>query len=200
MVQFRVPLPISKPTISKTMNKPPVLETERLRLRPLEERDADRIQEYCNDARVAEMTARMPHPYPNGVALEWIQNERSEGNSTFAIALKESDELIGVIGLNPAPEGLRAEIGFWIAVPHWGKGFCTEAGREVVRYAFEETPLQRVWAGHFEGNDASGRVQEKMGLKREGFSPWGHCRFGELKDHVIYGLIRPDWQEQVGTG
>lgn len=180
------------------MSKPPVLETERLRLRPLEERDADQVQEYCSDIRVAEMTACIPHPYPEGCALEWIRSGGPEGEITFAIALKKSDELIGVMGLHCAPEGLRAELGFWIAVPSWGKGYCTEAGREVVRYAFEETPLQRVWAGHFLGNDASGRVQEKIGLKREGFSPWGHCRLGELKDLVIYGLIRPDWEKQIG--
>ena len=178
----------------KTLEQLPTLETKRLRLRPLKITDAARVQEYAGDLRVAEMTALIPHPYPDGLAEEWIRDRTPQSDPIFAIALREDDELIGVIGIHPEPNGPIAEIGFWIAVPFWGRGYCTEAAREVLRFSFEDLELQRVFAGHFAGNEASGRVQEKIGMKKEGYAPWGVFRFGEPRDRVMYGIIRPDWE------
>ena len=123
------------------------------------------------------------------------QMRRSGDEMPFAIARRESDDLVGAIGVQPESNGLIAEIGFWVGRPFWGRGYCTEAAREILRYCFEELALQRVFAGHFAGNGASGRVQEKIGMKREGCQRWGSSRFGELKDLVLYGIIRPDWEE-----
>jgi RimJ/RimL family protein N-acetyltransferase len=183
------------------MNRPseqPTLETARLRLRPLRPTDAPRIREYAGDLRVAEMTSLIPHPYPEHAAEEWIVRCTAGDDIAFAIARRETDELVGAIGVHPEPNGLIAEIGFWIGVPFWGRGYCTEAAREILRFCFEDLGLQRVHAGHFAGNEASGRVQEKIGMRREGFSPWSICRFGALKDRVIHGIIRPDWEALQG--
>lgn len=178
----------------------PALETGRLRLRPLTIEDAPRIQQYASDPSVALMTSQIPHPYPEGAAEDWIATRHEGGAVTLGITLRENDELIGVIGIHPESNGLIAEIGFWIGKPFWGRGYCTEAAREILRYCFEDLGLQRVFAGHFAGNEASGRVQEKIGMCNEGVQRWGIARFGELKDRVGYGIIKPDWEARSRTG
>ena len=193
-MQIRAPLPSS----NEIMNRPdelPILETERLRLRPLNGGDAPRVQELAGDLRVAKWTSLIPHPYPDGAAEEWIGMKKPGGDLTFAVAHRETDALVGAFGIHPEPNGLIAEIGFWIGVPFWGRGYCTEAGRVVMRFCFESLELQRLFAGHFAGNEASGRVQEKLGMRREGVARWGCARFGELHDRVMYGIIRPEWQD-----
>lgn len=179
----------------KQSEEQPVLETERLRLRPLKLEDAERVQEYASDARVALTTSRIPHPYPELAAKEWLANCGKQDDFTFAITLREADDLIGVIGAHPKTHGPMAEIGFWVGVPFWGQGYCTEAAREVVRFCFEDLGLKRVYASHFAGNEASGRVQQKIGMRKEGVQRWGLARFGEVKDRVMYGIIRPEWEE-----
>lgn len=172
------------------------MKTERLCLRPLRITDAEIVQEYAGDARIAKMTTQIPHPYPPMAAEEWI-SMRSEGpDLTFAVTLAEGGALVGMMGIHPAPDGLRAEIGFWIAVPHWGHGYCTEAAREILRFCFEELGFERVSACHMAGNEASGKVQRKIGMRHEGVQRWGLARFGTLVDRVCYGIIRPEWQEQ----
>ena len=180
----------------KMPEQQPTLETERLRLRPLIITDAPYVQEYAGDAKVALMTSQIPHPYPARAAEQWIEGKHEGDGLPFAIALRESDKMIGAIGVHPESNGLIAEIGFWIGKPFWGQGYCTEAAWEILRYCFEDLELPRVFAGHFVGNDASGRVQEKIGMRKEGLQRWGRSRFGELKDCVLYGIIRPDWEEQ----
>lgn len=182
------------------LEQQPTLETERLRLRPLKLSDAPAVQEYVSDARVAEMTSQIPHPYPELGAEEWIRGHGSGEETVFARARKKDDEMIGAIGIRPESHGLAAEIGFWVGIPYWGHGFCTEAAREILRYCFEELGIQRVWAGHIAGNEASGRVQQKIGIKHEGYSPWAIFRFGEPKDRVLFGIIRPDWEEMNRPG
>lgn len=176
----------------------PVLRTERLRLRQPRMSDAARIREYASDARVAEMTAQIPHPYPENSATEWIEvlqaERKADDEIVFAVTRKEEDELLGVVGVQPNENGYVAELGFWVGVPHWGQGYCTEAASEVLRFCFEDLALERIFAGHLVGNDASGRVQEKIGMRKEGCARWGVFRFGEPKDLVLYGIIRPDWE------
>ena len=126
-MQIRAPLPImNKPPVP--MNQPeaqPTLTTERLRLRPLVAEDAELVQEYAGDLKVARWTCLIPHPYPEGAALEWIGSLGQDSNRVFAIVLASSDALIGVIGVHPEGSGKAAEIGFWLGVPHWGRGYMT---------------------------------------------------------------------------
>jgi RimJ/RimL family protein N-acetyltransferase len=172
------------------------LETKRLRMRPLRITDASRVRELAGDIRVAEMTALIPHPYPEIAAEEWVEKRTGGTDQAFAVADLGTDVLVGAIGIHPEPNGLATEIGFWIGVPFWGRGYCTEAAREILRHCFEDLGFQRVYAGHFAGNDASGRVQQKIGMRPEGVQRWGVFRFGEPKDRVMYGIIRPDWEER----
>jgi ribosomal-protein-alanine N-acetyltransferase len=101
----------------------PVLRTNRLILRPPVPEDASAIQQYVSDRRIAETTALIPHPYPEGGALEWIRRSEltlREGRGVdFSILLRESGELVGVVGL--VDRNLESSLGYWIAVPHGGR-------------------------------------------------------------------------------
>ncbi len=75
----------------------------------------------------------------------------------------------------------EAEIGYWIGVPFWGEGLIPEAGRELIRYAFENLKIKRLWCGYFDGNEKSKRVQEKCGFKYHYTNKDVYC---ELTDDI----------------
>jgi [ribosomal protein S5]-alanine N-acetyltransferase len=175
-----------------TKNRP-TLETERLVLRPFALSDAPRVQLLAGDRAVAATTKVIPHPYEDGMAEAWIglhQERFDRGEDTvFAIVLKASGELIGAIGLVLKLEQEKAELGYWIGKPFWGRGYCTEAGRAVLRYAFTELRLHRVHAYHFSNNPASGRVMQKLGMRHEGCLRQHLKKWGEFFDAEAYGIL-----------
>jgi [ribosomal protein S5]-alanine N-acetyltransferase len=79
---------------------------------------------------------------------------------------------------------------------HWGRGYATEAAAEVIRYGFEECGLQRIFAGCFLRNPASGRVLEKVGMQREGTLRRHQMKWGEPLDIAFYGLLREEWEKK----
>src|SRR5208283_1719344 len=85
-----------------------------------------------------------------------------------------------------------------IGVPFWGKGYSTEAARRVVRYAFEDLNLNRVYAHHMVRNPASGRVLEKIGMKREGLLRQRVRKWGVFEDVVWLAILQDDWRKLEG--
>jgi len=168
-----------------------ILDTERLVLRPPTLEDAPAIQRLAGAREVALNTLNIPHPYPDGAAEAWIGRHSTDNDANFVITLRESGEMVGIIGLVINRDHARAEIGYWIAVPHWNRGYATEAGRVVVRYALEELKLNRVFAEHFTRNPASGRVLQKMGMRHEG--TLRHIvKWGEPIDAELYAIVREE--------
>lgn len=171
--------------------------TERLTLRPFRREDAEDVTRWVSDRRVAEMTQLIPHPYELANAIEWIDRlltyDADHPKQVFAITLRESGELIGCIGLIGSEDTPWAEFGYWLGVPHWGRGYATEALREILRFGFEDRGLRRIEACHFAHNPASGRVMQKAGLHFEGVQKHRAHRGGQLFDRVNYGLTREDW-------
>ncbi len=107
------------------------LATERLLLRPFVLDDAPAVQRLVSAYEIAENTLLIPHPYPEGAAADWIaRHGKTANNHTFAITL--DGEAIGAIGLDVQPEHDRGEIGYWLGLPYWGRGYMTEAGRAVL--------------------------------------------------------------------
>jgi len=143
----------------------PVLETERLTLRAPRLRDAKAIARLASDRRVAENTARVPHPYRIDDAEQFIAAvNRTDGEATFVIAL--NGEVIGACGVE-GRDG-SAEIGYWLGVPYWGRGYATEAVRAVIDHAFGDLGHAALAAGARISNPASRRVLEKCGFQWTG--------------------------------
>jgi len=178
----------------------PILRTERLMLRPFVIADAPLIQQLAGAREVALNTQMIPHPYPDGAAEEWIasQAEKNEqGSITFAI---DDGRLVGGIGLRVQREFERAEAGYWLGVPYWGRGYVSEALGAIIRYGFDDLKLNRIYAGYFSRNAASGRVMEKNGMKREGVLRQHVRKWDEYVDLVYYGILREEWERMRDEG
>jgi RimJ/RimL family protein N-acetyltransferase len=143
----------------------PVLKTARLSLRAPSHGDVAAMVALAGDRRVAENTARIPHPYaaPDAVGLLAAINQDG-GETVFAIVLDGA--LIGMCGLDPRPDG--AELGYWLGVPFWGRGYATEAARALIDYAFAELGHEVLQSGARVSNPASRRVLEKCGFQWTG--------------------------------
>ena len=140
----------------------PVLETERLVLRAPRRGDVKAIVRLVNDRRVAENTARIPHPYGIDDAERFIAAvNRQDGEATFAVI--RGGDLIGVCGVEPRDNA--PEIGYWLGAPYWGRGYATEAVRAVIDHAFGTVGHDTLQAGARVGNPASRRVLEKCGFQ-----------------------------------
>lgn len=168
------------------------LTTDRLDLRPLEPADAPFIQRLAGMREVALNTLRIPHPYPDGAAEEFIQHCAEGSDVHFAITLHEDTGLIGVISLLMRRENDRAEIGYWIGVPFWGRGYATEAAGAVLGHGFETLKLNRIYAACFARNAASARVLQKIGMRHEGTLRQHIRKWDELVDLKFYGILKSD--------
>lgn len=176
------------------MKQQPALRTKRLTLRPFVHSDAPAVQQLAGAYEVALNTLSVPHPYPDGAAEAWIAAQRDafERDELHNFAIVAERQLAGSIGLMMKGDAI-AEIGYWIGVPFWGRGYASEAAAELVRYGFEACNLHRVFAGHYARNPASGRVLQKIGMQYEGTLRQHVCKWGEYLDVVCYGVLREDW-------
>jgi ribosomal-protein-alanine N-acetyltransferase len=178
----------------------PTLETERLRLRPFSPSDAGSVQALAGAREVAATTLNVPHPYENGMAEAWIQTHapgyEADEQTTFAVTLKQTEELVGAIGLAINRPHARAELGYWVGLPFWNRGYATEAARAVLRFGFEELELNRIFAQHLVRNPASGRVMQKVGMRHEARLRQHIHKWGRFEDIDLYGILGEEWRQQ----
>jgi RimJ/RimL family protein N-acetyltransferase len=179
-------------------NRPPTLECDRLVLRPLVPEDAAAIADRAGDRRVARYLIAVPTPYPPALALRWIAARimwwHQGRGVTLAIARRaQPAQLLGTVSLRRHARDGRAELGYWLGADEWGKGYATEAAGAVLDFGFRNLRLQRIYAQVLEGNSASCRVLEKLGLLSEGLRR-RHIRKGrKLHDVQLYGMLRSEW-------
>ena len=142
----------------------PVLETERLILRAPRLEDAKVLAALANDKRIAENTRRIPHPYKRSDAEDFITavNVPAGGEIAFLITLREGN-VVGACGI--AMQDGAPDVGYWLGVKHWNKGYATEATRAVIDYAFTELGHDTLHAGARVTNPASRRILEKCGFQ-----------------------------------
>ena len=177
--------------------EPVVIETERLRLLSLSESDIAELVPLIGDHRVAATTLRIPHPFRENHAREFLNSPATENELRLGIRLRGSGAFIGGIGLHPYPEHKRAELGYWIGVPYWGQGYATEAARAVVKYGFEIVQLNRIFAGHFKHNPASGKVLQKIGMKYEGCMRQNILKWGNFIDVELYSILKQEFDSEL---
>jgi RimJ/RimL family protein N-acetyltransferase len=169
---------------------PHTLQTERLILREFTEFDIPELVPLIGAREVAATTLRIPHPYEEKHAREFFATVPRENELRLAIRLRGTGRLCGGIGLHPEMQHPRAELGYWIGVPFWGSGYATEAASVVIEYGFQKLKLERIFASHFKGNDRSGRVLRKVGMRHEGSVRHGVMKAGKLLDLETYAIER----------
>jgi len=176
----------------------PVLETKRLTLRAPTLKDAKAVAVLANDRRIAENTARIPHPYKLTDAESFIAGaNKADGETVFLIV--RGSTIMGACGVAVADPN-APELGYWLGVPYWGQGFATEALHAVIDFAFGEFEHTALHAGARVTNPASRRVLEKCGFQWTGV---GLYRINAIRSSAPidrFRLERGIWQAIKGWG
>jgi ribosomal-protein-alanine N-acetyltransferase len=185
------------------MNGQSVLETERLKLRPLAFTDASFIQEAAADRAISDTMISVPHPYQDGEGERYVNRclaEQKKGKSlTFVLELKKENASCGVIEIREIDrEHSQAELSFWLRTHSWGQGYMSEGIQAALQYGFEILRLNRFYAYHMLRNPASGRVLEKNGFRQEGLLRQRVIKWGKHEDVAIWAILRQDWDENSG--
>lgn len=172
----------------------PVLTTlsGRFTLRPFTPEDAPDVHTHLADPRIADTTT-VSHPYPEGAAESWIASHGPAAAAgtgiAWAIVPLENDRPIGVISIMLTPTHRRGELGYWLAVPWWGKGVMGDAAQTVVAYGIETLGLHRIQARCLPYNIGSARVMEKAGLTFEGILRDYEFHKGDFVDLAMYAIV-----------
>lgn len=178
-------------------------ETERLHLRPLEERDAESYERhFVSYAVISQLSAAVPWPYPKGGVLDYLKALilPKQGNDSWhwGIFLKEKpDECIGAIGLwRP---GIPENRGFWLGEEFWGKGYMTEAVKPVTDYAFNDLGFEKLVFSNALGNEKSRRIKVKTGARLIGTRP---AKFVDpnYSEAETWELSKEEWEKSSTSG
>lgn len=169
--------------------------TERLILRPWRENDAENLYLYASDTQVGPPAGWPPHTSVEN-SREIIRTVLS-APETYAVCLKETGKPIGSIGLHRndlAEQDDEYELGYWIGRPFWGQGIIPEAAREMLRHAFEDLGMMRIWCGYYDGNVKSRRVQEKLGFVYHHTTEGLELKqLGEIRTGHVMLMTREHW-------
>jgi RimJ/RimL family protein N-acetyltransferase len=173
----------------------PTLRTERLLLRPFQQDDAPVVQALAGVPEVALTTQNIPYPYEDGIAEQWIATHREswEDGTFLTLAVTcPAEGLVGAVGLDIDAWNRRAELGYWIGRPFWGRGYATEAAAAVMELGFDLLDLNRIEARHMTRNPASGRVMQKVGMEFEGVHRQSLLIRGAFEDIAVHAALQSD--------
>ena len=156
----------------------PVLVTNRLTLRSPRESDIAALMELADNRHVAQMLARMPHPYGEAEARAFIaMSALKRPGASYALTLSETGAFIGCAGLNVKDRGL--ELGYWIGEPYWKRGFATEAAHALVDLAFRATDISVLLP---ENEGTKDLAHQKATKAPEG--AWSHNAWDAAQTHL----------------
>ena len=176
------------------------LATERLFLTPFKVQDAEELFDYAKDPDVGSHAGWKPH--------ESVEESKMiiEGlfipTGAFSIRLKDEEgnpgKLLGSISLERdrfRPDARSKEIGYSLGRKAWGKGYMTEAAREIIRYAFEDLDMEILTICTSPVNKRSQRVAEKNHFKYEGRIRKAYRIYtGQLRDSLVFSLTKEEWE------
>ncbi len=187
----------------------PKLLSGRLILDQIKPSDIPEIVAYAGNIKIVENTRTMPHPYFEEDAISWMnmanQGFKAKNNYIFAIRLKETQKLIGGIGLTLDVDNNRAELGYWLAEKFWNNGLTTEAVKTILKFGFEQLKLNKVVAVYLTTNEASGKVMLKNGMVKEGeFKDHDKKRGSHIKENkyvslIQYRMLRSEYENLINN-
>lgn len=173
----------------------PVLVTERLVLRTPHIEDTDPLARLANNARVATMVSRMPHPYTRKDATDFIRRAKTGaiGKCVYAVTDGDNGRFLGCCGIEPQDDPATLELGYWIGEPFWGNGFATEAAHAVIDMAFRTRGIECIDVRCRVTNQASRRVIHKCGFQFQGTGMIKSLALGSSVPVEWYRLDRKTW-------
>jgi RimJ/RimL family protein N-acetyltransferase len=176
----------------------PVLETKRLALRAPQLEDAKTVAMLANDRRIAENTARIPHPYREADAETSFASANTPAGDALFLITHRDGTIIGACGLMLQNE--TPELGYWLGVPYWGAGYATEALHGLIDYTFTDLGHAALQAGARVTNPASRRVLEKCGFQWTGVGLYRIRAINSSAPIDRFRLERRVWSALKGWG
>lgn len=156
--------------------------------------DLNAMVRHANNPKIAaRLTDAFPSPYTRESGLLFLERVMAQ-NPAEVLAIEVDGDVVGNIGIHPQQDvnRLNAELGYFIGEEHWGKGIATEAIRLMIKYAFENFKIERIFARPFGSNAASQRVLEKAGFVFEARIPGILIKNGQFEDELFFGIRRKD--------
>jgi len=175
-----------------------VLETERLTLRKPTLADVKAITGLANDRRIAENTRRLPHPYRQDHATHFVKTVAGDGSNTVFL-IEHHHAAVGVVCVDWR-EPDTPELGYWLGVDYWGRGFGTEAARATIDFAFEEFAIEQMISGARVVNPASRNILEKCGFQWSGVELHRFEALGSSSPVDCFRLSRGVWSSLKNWG
>ena len=176
-----------------------ILKTKRLTLRHWENGDVNNLYQYAKDPDIGPIAG-----WPAHKSIEessYILNNILNGKEAYAICLKSDGNVIGAIELKLnghtdfTERNDECELGYWLGKPFWGQGIMPEAVNEILRHAFEDIGMTKVWVGYYEGNLKSKRVQEKVHFRYQWKSDDVDVPLmNEKRTGYVSSLTKEQWQ------
>lgn len=179
------------------MIEQPIIETSRLKMRPLKASDSSLIEKNASIREIADTMISLPHPYPAGEAERYIARQQTEHESGLSVAFiiehKDDGCFCGLAEIRAIDrEHSQAELSFWMVVDVWGRGYMSEAVHELVQYAINNIGINRLYAYHMLRNPASGHVLKKNGFRQEGLLRQRVRKWGQYEDVALWAILRED--------
>lgn len=175
-----------------------VLDTERLALRRPTLADVKAIAHLANDRRIAENTRRLPHPYLQDHAVEFVRAMAADRRETVFL-IEHTHSPIGMVGIDWREQD-APELGYWLGVEHWGRGFGTEAARAVIDFFFEEFDAEHLVSGARVANPSSRNILEKCGFQWSGVELHRFEALGSSTPVDRFRLSRSVWASLKNWG
>ena len=175
-----------------------VLETERLALRRPTLADVKAITNLANDRRIAENTRRLPHPYLQDHAVEFVRAMAADRRETVFL-IEHTHTPIGMVGIDWREQS-APELGYWLGFEYWGQGFGTEAARAVIDFFFEEFDAEHLISGARVANPSSRNILEKCGFQWSGVELHRFEALGSSTPVDCFRLSRSVWTSLKNWG
>ncbi|MDF1633100.1 GNAT family protein [Mycoplana sp. MJR14] len=179
--------PEERPRPERSRTDCPILLSQRLVLRAPHEDDIDALAHLANNANIATMVARMPHPYTIADAADFVRRTKAGaiGKCVYAITKADTGAFLGCCGIEPHEDGKTVELGYWLGEPHWNKGYATEAAQSLTDMVFRTRDVEQIDARCRVMNIASRRVIQKCGFQFQAT--------GMVQSLAVGGMVPVEW-------
>ncbi len=172
---------------------------KQINLRWLKKSDAQSLYENARDKEISRYTT-LPYPYGLKEARDFIEktikNRHKKNVYELGIELKETNQIIGMIGLMKIDyKNKNAEIGYWLGKRYWRKGIIQEAVKLMLDFSFNRLKLVRIYAGVFHPNIPSAKLLEKCGFRYEGRLRKAIFSKNKWLDDLRYGILKEEFKK-----
>jgi len=161
--------------------------------------NAKTLQENINDFEQTKYMHEVPYPYTLEDAesyIKYLNSIKDDSCIELGIFNRNTDDFIGVVSLsNINYQYENGEIGYWIRKKFWNKGYTKEAAQMLIRYAFQELKLTRIYATLQKENTGSLALLTSLGFQVEGLMRKSVKNKGKLVDRYICSLLREEYDD-----